>query len=1679
MTIFIRSQRKRVAWIMTMIFLANTFSPVATYAVTSGPEQPNHQGFQPATTTDMVDLFSGDFSYNIPLFELPGPNGGYPFNLSYQGGITMDQEASWAGLGWTLSPGAVNRQMRGLPDDFKGADNDNEINTKDRVTTTMAIDPAITVGIGAGTSLEVLGAGKDLGSAGLSVFYNSYKGFGYSIDASVGFSRSVSSGWTQGIRYGANLSLSLNSQEGASIAPSLHLGGKLGEFGLSAPYSAMSGMQNLSFTHQKNISFKGNKTADPKDGKKTSAGVKSISSTSLQLANPGYTPQITMPMKNFSLRAEFNPGAGGVGVFGKLYMKGWYSEQRLKNDLTTITSPAYGYLYYDAGQAKTNSVLDFNREKDGVVSKETPNLGIPSLTYDIYSVTGQGIGAMYRPIRNDIGIVRDPEVESESVGGSIGVDVGPQLSHVGINLSLNHSHSASGAWTGNNALLDHAKFQSQKDNDAYEPWNFKVHGELTGEKKSILTALGGTSAMRVQLGEDSDGTPTASTTLEPNTGPTKSVPATNQIDRSRKQRNEVIQTFTNEQILNSGDDEVFKFFKNQYYSSVMDYRTHGPGFDVNRGGYPKNHIAGFIALTGSGLRYNYTIPVYNNVQEEVVFSVDGTTVGDQATVTATAGSGNNPVYTAENTDKFLKKTEVSRYATSYLLTSIVGPDYVDVDNNGVSVNDLGYWVKFTYHLATSAQWQYGWREPYKDAHFIEGWKSTHRDDKGSYTYGTKDLWYLAKAETKSHVAVFQTKSRDDGKGAYARFHNSPMQGVPQLALDWIGLYSRDAIENTPVNTEPYAIKKAKFTHGYLLCGQTPNSNATGQRKLTLQTLQFFYGDSERGGFNPYEFKYNDENSSVRVYDQRKTDRWGIYKSYPTGKPRHNMDFPYADQNPGNDPNHKDEIDANAAAWSLKEIITPSGSKITVNYETDDYGYVQHKQAMQMDRIYNPYVVSTAAEGSQADFDLTDNTKIRFKLQQTIPATTAIDNDLEKQKAFVLPYLDQERWQLGFKIAMNLRTSSEDATEEYITGYANVKQNGAMTLEKANSGDAFYTYGTFLLEPESGHHPFSMRVWQHLRTNQPDVMSPGYSVAKNVTGNPGTMVDQIRAVGQVFKSVRSIFENFNDYCKNGQHWGLEIKPTRSFIRLNTVDKIKYGGGARVKQIAVDDSWDDDDEGTYGQVYDYTMEENGKIISSGVAANEPIMGGEESALRYAKKYVESVPLRADNNLFFEFPVNESYYPAPHVGYRKVTVTSLAAAALAGQEIENVTFPHNLPPEVNPDAHDITYGTTGKTVHEFYTAKEFPVITDETDKYDIPDQMSVPIPFMGNLTISKMVSTQGYSIVTNDMHGKLKKMSTYRQNAKGEFESAPISWMKYNYACDSSIYQHEKIYSLANDFKLDATDKTLRFPAANETADYTMGQENEFFLDMRQFEDIAWEGGPRINTDVIYLPFAVLPLPTVWPSLGKSTTQLRTVVANKVIFKPGVLESVQAYDGGSLVKTQNVKWDLLTGQVVLSKVNNNFDEDVFSYTIPAYTQYKGLSGAYQNIGLKIKIPGFAVVNGDNHTYQFSAAITGSTLQPGDEIILYRYVNGPPGSGKVPGTVPEAKVIYMGERMGGMKWVYSPNNFSPGSDAFTGLIVRSGFRNHLDATAGTITALKDPSYRLEEQKRYPQKFLIGPFNP
>lgn len=1621
MAVLFTTRKQRIAWIMLLVITVNMFSPATTYALTSGPTQPELQGFQPAGTSDMVDLFTGDFSYNIPLFELPGPNGGYPFNLSYQSGITVDQEASWVGLGWSLNPGAINRQMRGLPDDFKG----------DAITTKMSIDPSVTVGVGAGSSLELFGAAEDVGNVGLSIFYNSYKGFGYSIDASVGFGAAIRNGMTAGV----GLNLSLNSQEGSSVSPSVSLAGKMGSYGLSGGYNSRSGFDRVSLDM---YNLKAVKT--PAQGKVTTS-YSGHSSASLSLAHSGYTPQVSLPMRNINVAARFNLGFAQTGFFKKGYISGFYNEQYLKDNGANKSSAGYGYLYHDVGNSDAASVFDFNREKDGIVSKETPNLAIPSMTYDIYSVTGQGIGAMYRPIRNDVGILRDPQVTSESTGGALGIDVGPVLSKVGVNLSVNHSNSTSGAWVENNDIAKIAGFQSQQSNDPFEPWNFKVHGELTGEKSSILDNMGGTNAVRVHLG-GTDEQPSASTTLEKKDGEVGQVLLDKtSSDRTRKQRNEVIQTFTNEQILKGGvGSEANTFFRNRYYEAgdaVGRDEPYTPDPDnpddfYNRTNSQPHHIAGFIATTPDGLRYNYTIPVYNTKQEEVLFS---SAASSSSTVDNTGPADGDPDYS--NGEKMLKKVGLPAYAYSYLLTSIVGPDYVDLTNDGVTSDDLGYWVRFWYKNATS-DGTYKWRDPFAKANFSEGWKSDPRDDKGSYTYGEKEVWYLVKAETKSHVAVFNLTSRDDSKGAVSRNQNTNSTGKTLKKLSDVKLYSKLGGN--------YPIKTVKFTHDYSLCPSTPNSTSG---KLTLTSLDFTYGNSDTH-LTPYIFTYK---SPTTPYMQHGYDRWGVYKPYAAGQSKSNIDFPYTNQ----EPNQKSTLDANAAAWSLGQIRTPSGSTIIIDYESDDYGYVQHKQAMQMTSIVNPYVTPDQAIAND-EFDLTDNRKIRFKLEKAITGTLT---DTEQEQV-VRSYLDEDRGQVYFKALMTLRKSNENL-REYISGYVDIDFSAEMRLEKVGND---YVYGTFSLKKDSDFddHPFSVRTWQHLRTNQPDIVSKSTELAGSTDGFQKTVIKndkigQIRTLAElsIFRMVRELVKGFIGTCRQN-NWGREILASKSLIRLNSPDKIKFGGGLRVSQVTVKDNWQKDEEGIYGQAYDYTINEEGQTISSGVASYEPMIGGEENALRYAKTYTDHVPLRSDNNLYFEFPVNESYYPGAQVGYRRVTVTSIAAKALEGKPLKNDKLSDTR--SVFPHGTNITYGTTGKVVHEFYTAKDFPVISDETEKKDVPFNSSIPIPFLGNVSISKLASSQGYSVITNDMHGKPKQVSTFRQNSLGGWETDPISWVRYNYACEPRIYQSEGVLSLKSKFVRNTDpDGTLSlFDSSNPThtslESYSIGQENEFFLDMRQYEDKSWQGGADANLDVVYIPLFIapipFPIPTIWPSIGNSTTQLRTVVSNKVIFTPGIIESIEAYDGSSLLKTKNVKWDRLTGEVVLSTVNNNFDNPVFTYNIPAYLKYQGLSGAYQNIGLKLNIKGLLTLTpGSAGDYYFPASPGSELLYPGDEIILYKTV-----SNKL---VPMCTATYMGDR-GGLKRLYCPDVPSAIVD-ITAMVSRSGYRNQLSAKAGTITALQDPS--------------------
>src|SRR5687767_5210220 len=110
--------RRMIAATLLLVMLTNTLAPTITYALTSGPTQPEATSFEPVDTTDMVNLQTGDLTYSIPLLEVPGPEGGYPLALSYHAGIQPNEDASWVGLGWVFNPGAISRNVNGYPDDW-------------------------------------------------------------------------------------------------------------------------------------------------------------------------------------------------------------------------------------------------------------------------------------------------------------------------------------------------------------------------------------------------------------------------------------------------------------------------------------------------------------------------------------------------------------------------------------------------------------------------------------------------------------------------------------------------------------------------------------------------------------------------------------------------------------------------------------------------------------------------------------------------------------------------------------------------------------------------------------------------------------------------------------------------------------------------------------------------------------------------------------------------------------------------------------------------------------------------------------------------------------------------------------------------------------------------------------------------------------------------------------------------------------------------------------------------------------------------------------------------------------------------------------------------------------------------------------------------------------------------
>ena len=360
-------KRKIFALVCLSSILFQTFIPLTSLALTSGPVSADASSFEPVDTSTMVNPITGDLVYNVPLLEVPGPEGSYPLSLSYHAGINPEQESSWVGLGWTLNPGSVTRSVNGFPDDWSNTQSSRRDYWSGGVTKVTSV----------GITVPIVNFGSI--NLGLTQVTDTYKGVGYgwNAGASLGIGGTYSP-FNANVGIGSNpFSNGLTLSSGIGVGfdmlgnSSLSLMGSVGEnnsIGISA--SAPHGLLGASLSTGGGFSY----------GQVGASGSLSNSNDGI-IKTETNTTGINLILFNFSkTRTRYWTDETETSkIYGALNTKsftGALTDNSLVNDAYHV-SPGY---------------VSLNEEGDPEKLQEG---AFPA--FDSYSVTGQGIGGYIRP----------------------------------------------------------------------------------------------------------------------------------------------------------------------------------------------------------------------------------------------------------------------------------------------------------------------------------------------------------------------------------------------------------------------------------------------------------------------------------------------------------------------------------------------------------------------------------------------------------------------------------------------------------------------------------------------------------------------------------------------------------------------------------------------------------------------------------------------------------------------------------------------------------------------------------------------------------------------------------------------------------------------------------------------------------------------------------------------------------------------------------------------------------------------------------------------------------------------------------------------------------------------------------------------------------------------------------
>jgi len=1646
-----------------------------TTPLIGGPGQPETSSFKSVGSDNMVSPFTGDFSYNVPLLDV----GGYPVNMFYNSGITMDQEASWVGLGWNINPGAVNRNMRGLPDDFNGLD---------VITKRQSIRPDRTWGVSAGVGLNFGGSRIISPSVEVNFGLSFNNKLGVAADAGIHPALSLSlngtDAQTSGLSYGATIgaALNLNSRNGASLTPSISFSttshdkeyGTTGSIGANYTYSSRLGLEGmhlnagLSMSKRNAYEVHNNETGKYDTHYQTLSNTIGTLNSGISFAYPTILPSVQniLTRKNYSL--SFGVGAELWALNPHARISGYYSESRLADEDKISYHPAYGFLHYQDANKDPKAMLDFNRINDGVYTPNSPAIALPVYTYDIFSITGEGTGGSFRAYRGDVGYMRDAYIQTKDEALSLGVDVGfGNVVHGGAELSQALSPTTVSEWEKNNAAAGVLKF---KNNDStYQAVYFKNPGEKAIPDVDFQNAIGGENLVRFKMANIQSGTSLLLPTLVQYDGNKneigdKPLTALNTVKNKRDKRTQIITFLTAEEAARIGfDKKIYSYNTDNKDSNSIIFSAdcNKVGIDsfkrnneLNSGSalipdestvddFRKSHHISEIDVLGTdGRKYVYGLPVYNTHQADVSFSIEN---GDAITGKSTyekdvddnIGDEDN-VGNTKGRDWYVQQEETPAYTHSFLLTELVSPNYVDITGNGISEDDMGDAVKFNYSRFNKG---IKWRTPAGDgvANYSEGLKTDTDDDKAHYIYGEREMWLLYSIESKNMIARFYVKNdRQDGKQA-----SGQEGGIDETwgmqRLDKICLYSKGDLIKYGDAAKP--IKTVQFFQSYQLCKGVENSIGGGG-KLTLDSIWMTYNGNNKKAKSRFIFSYPADNNPD--YDFNGNDRWGNYKP-ASENPNHltNADYPYSVQD-------KTKADKYTAAWTMNKIILPSGGVINVKYESDDYGYVQNKKAASLQRIIgfgnstNPDLNSVTVNQLYKEVvfkNALGKDEVKYIGNEYIyihlPCAISRGAAARMQRELAARYFENTS-QLYMKLAVIMPSGKNIpglAGTEFIPVYADIASFGLIDSANGLSSTVAWVQ---VKKVENDMTPMTQQALQFLKQQLPGKAYKGYDLSES-SGIKSTLL-ALAGMAASFKALKTGDDNV--LKEEGKCNSVSLD--RCFVRLTNPYRQKLGGGLRVKQIIINDNWNKmtgQYESTYGQDYKYTMQEliNNKLctISSGVAAWEPSIGSDENPHNEIMRFQNHNKGGPFDFGAIMMPLGEAFYPAPMVGYSRVEVLSIHRDTVK-----------NLPT---------------RQVTEFYTTKDFPFKSAYTSLVD-PQAKSKyepsPILQLLNLDMAKAITlSQGFLVDMNDMNGKEKIQATY-----SALDSiTPVSYTQNFYNVKKAT---DNTYTFNHDLPAIAS-------AEGNVSSSIIGRDIELMADFREHTSETITANISPNFDFFFVGIFPVPLTNLLQPTIHEMMTYRSASLLKIVNHYGVLDSVVVIDKGSMVSTKNLVYDAETGNPLLTRTNNEHNQSIYNFSYPAHWAYGGMGQAYKNIdaaytGASFRHGQLVSMNEDTN-FLFN-----TVLESGDELYVVAENNDDidkdmvcdKNAGTDPWTTlaqnPAKKIWALNTGKASTanpQWIFMDRDGNPyNAKDVTMRIVRSGHRNMLDPTVGSVTSISNP---------------------